>query len=60
MVAFSGFYESHEPPPLGDVHDSTATSGWPSAIKMANKVGTCFTIVELIVALADAWAIRSE
>ncbi len=30
------------------------------AIKTANKVGTCFIFVELIVALAAAWAIRSK
>ena len=30
MVAFSGFHESHEPPPWGDECDSTAASRWPS------------------------------
>jgi hypothetical protein len=30
------------------------------AIKTANKVGTCCIIVELIVALAAAWAIWSK
>ena len=30
------------------------------AIKTANKVGTCFIFVELIVTLAAAWAIRSK
>ena len=30
MVAFSGFYESHEPPPSVDARYSTAASRWPS------------------------------
>jgi len=59
MVAFSGFNESHEPPPLGDVrgivpphrhgHQNGQQSGY-----------MCSIIVGLIVALAAAGAIRSE
>jgi len=30
------------------------------AMETANKVGTCCIIVELIVALAAAWAVLSE
>jgi hypothetical protein len=30
------------------------------ALKTANKVGTCCIIIELSVALAAAWAIRSK
>jgi hypothetical protein len=58
MVVFSGFYESHEPPPSGDVRDIVRRI--VMAIKTANKVGACFIIVELIVALVAAWAIRSK
>ena len=29
MLAFSGFYESHEPPPTGNLWYSTAASQWP-------------------------------
>jgi len=59
MVAFSGFYESHEPPPLGDAsgivpphchgHQNDQQSGY-----------ICSIMVGLIVALAAAGAIRSE
>jgi hypothetical protein len=38
MVASSGFYESHKPPPLVDVHDSYRRIAM--AIETANKVGT--------------------
>ncbi len=57
MVVFSGFHESHEPPPLGDVRGLVHRC---IAIKMASKVGTCCIIVVLIVALAADGAIRSE
>jgi hypothetical protein len=30
MAPFSGFYESHEPPPSGDAYDSTGTPPRPS------------------------------
>jgi hypothetical protein len=43
---------------LVDVHDSYRRIAM--AIETANKVGTWFIIDELIVALAAAWAIRSE
>jgi hypothetical protein len=35
MAVFSGFYESHAPPPLGDACDSTAAV---MAIKTARKL----------------------
>jgi hypothetical protein len=47
MAAFSGFYESHEHPPLGKVHDSTTALRWTSLFWFA-------------VALAAAGAILSE
>jgi len=59
MVAFSGFYESHNPPPSGgargivpphcDGYQNSQQSGY-----------MCSIIVGLIVALAAAGAIRSE
>ena len=57
MVAFSGFYESHEPSPSGDasLYHRIAT-----AIKMTSKGGGILLIVVLIVALAAAGAIRIE
>ena len=58
MVAFSGFYESHELLPLGDARGIVRRIAMD--MEMANKVGTCCIIAKLIVALADAWAILSE
>ncbi len=58
MAAFSGFYESHEPPPSGDarsIYRRIAT-----AIKMASKVGAFCIFILFAVALAAAEAIRSE
>ena len=58
MVAFSGFYESHEPPPSGYArgiappHRNDHQNGQQS--------GYIFIIVELIVALAAAGAIQSK
>jgi hypothetical protein len=59
MVMFSGFYESHEPPPSGDAcgivpphcdgHKNGQKSGY-----------ICSIIVVLIVALVAAGAIHSE
>jgi hypothetical protein len=59
MVAFSGFYESHEPPPSGDVrgivlqHRHGQRNG-------QQRGGGMLLIVVLIVFLAAAGAIRSE
>ena len=58
MVAFSGFFESHKPPPSGN-----ACSILPRhhmAIETASIVGVLCIIVLLIVALAAAGPIRSE
>jgi hypothetical protein len=58
MVAFSGFYESYKPPPSSDArgvappHCDGHQNGQQSMYM--------FIIVELIVALAAAGAIRSE
>jgi hypothetical protein len=58
MVAFSGFYESHEPPPSGYArgivppHRNHHQNGQQS--------GYIFIVVELIVALAAAGAIQSK
>ena len=58
MAAFSGFYENHEPPLLGDAcgivppHRDGHQNG--------QKIGRCPIIVMLIVALAAAGAIWSK
>ncbi len=59
MVAFSGFYESHEPPPSGDArgivlpHRHGHQNG-------QQRGGGVLLIVVLIVFLAAAGAIRSK
>jgi hypothetical protein len=59
MVAFSGFYESHEPPPSGDArgivlpHRHGHRNG-------QQRGGGMLLIVVFIVFLAAAGAIRSE
>ena len=59
MVAFGGFYESHEPPPLGNargivpLHCNGYLNGQQSGY-------ICSIIVGLIVVLAAAGAIWSE
>jgi hypothetical protein len=58
MVAFSGFYESHKPPPSGDPHGVVPLHH--DDHQKDNKVGPCFIIVEVIVTLVAAWAIRNE
>ena len=55
MVAFSGFYESHELPPSGNARDSTAASRWPLK-RPTKRVHFCIVVV-LIVALAAGGAI---
>jgi len=50
MAVFSGFNESHEPPPSGDAH----------GIVLAHKVDTFCIFVLYAVALAAAGAIRSK
>ena len=53
MVAFSGFYESHKPPPLGEVRGIVPAHH--------HGHGGVFCIVVLFaVALAAAGAIRSD
>jgi hypothetical protein len=58
MAAFSGFYESHNPPPLGDARGIVP----PHCDGHLNgsKVGTCCIIFVLIDALAAARAIQSK
>jgi len=58
MAAFSGFYESHKPPPSGDARGINRRIAM--AIKTAIKVSTCYIDVLFAVALAAAEAIRSE
>ncbi len=58
MVAFSGFYESHEPPPLGDARSIVLPHR--NGHQNGQQVGTCCIIIELIVALAAAWVKWSE
>ena len=58
MVAFSGFYESHEPSPSGDARGIVPPHR--GGHQNGQQVGTFCIIVELIVALAAAGAIRSE
>jgi hypothetical protein len=60
MVAFSGFYESHEPPPSGNVRGIVRLHRIAMAIKKASKDGTFFIVVLLIVSMAAAGAIQSE
>jgi hypothetical protein len=58
MVAFSGFYESNEPPPSGDARGIAPPHR--DGHRNGQQSGYMFIIVELIVALAAAEAIRSE
>ena len=58
MVAFSGFYESHEPPPSGDARGIAPPHR--DGHQNGQQSGYMFIILELIVALAAAGAIRSE
>ena len=55
MVAFSGFYESHEPPPSGNA--CSIVPAHRDDHRIASKVGT-FCII--VVALAAVGAIRRE
>ncbi len=59
MVAFSGFYESHEPPPSGDAR-GIAPLHRDGHQNDQQRGGGILLIVVLIVALAAAGAIRSE
>jgi hypothetical protein len=52
------FYESHGPPPSGDVRDSTSAPPQPS--RWSAKVDTFSIIVLFVVALAATGAIRSK
>jgi hypothetical protein len=59
MVVFSGFYESHEPPPSGDAHGIVL----PHCHGHRNgqqKGGGMLLIIVLIVFLVATGAIRSE
>ena len=59
MVAFSGFYESHKPPPAGDAHGIVL----PHRHGHGNgqqRGGGMLLIVLFIVFLVAAGAIRSE
>jgi hypothetical protein len=55
MVAFSGFYESHEPPPSGDARGIAP----PHRDGHRNGQQSGYMFI-MIVALAAAGAIRSE
>ncbi len=55
MAAFSGFYESHEPPPSGDAY--SIVPAHRDGHQIASKVGT-FCII--VVALVAVGAIRRE
>ena len=55
MVAFSGFYESHEPPPSGDARGIAP----PHRDGHQNGQQSGYLFI-MIVALAAARAIRSE
>ena len=58
MAAFSGFFESHEPPSLVDARGILPAHC--NDHRTASKEGTFCIIVLLIVALAAAGAIHSE
>ena len=60
MVAFSGFYESHDPPLLASGDARSIVPPHAMAIKTASKVGTFCIVVLFAVALATAGSIRSE
>jgi len=58
MAAFSGFYESHEPPPLGDARGIIPShrDGHQNSHQSEYILHRCF----FAVALAAAEAIRSK
>jgi hypothetical protein len=58
MVAFSGFYESHEPSPSGD--SRSIVPPHHSGHQNGQQVGTFCIILVLIVTLAAAGAIWSK
>ena len=58
MAAFSGFYESHKPPPSGDVR--SIVPAHRDGHETASKVGSFCIVVPFAVALAAAGAIQSE
>jgi hypothetical protein len=58
MVAFSGFYESHEPPPSGDARGIVPPHR--NGHRNGEQSEYMCIIVELIAALAADGAIRSE
>ena len=58
MAAFSGFYESHEPPPSGDARGILPLHR--DGHQNGHKEGTFCNVGVLFVAMAAAGAIRSE
>ncbi len=58
MAAFSGFYESHEPPPSGDARSIVPLHR--DGHRKASKEGKFCIIVVSIVAMEAAGVIRSE
>jgi hypothetical protein len=60
MVAFSGFYESHKPPPAGDAHGIVLPHLHGHGNDGQQRGGGMLLIVLFIVFLAAAGAIRSE
>ena len=60
MVAFSGFYESHEPPPLGDASGIVSPHRHGHWNDQQRGGGGILLIIVLIVALAAVGVIRSK
>jgi hypothetical protein len=58
MVTFSGFYESHKPPSLGDAHGILPSHH--HGHQNNRQSGYILINVLFAVALAAAWAIQSE
>jgi hypothetical protein len=58
MAAFSGFYESHKPPPSEDARGIVPVHCYGH--ETTSKVGSFCIVVPFAVALAAAGAIRSD
>jgi len=60
MVAFSGFYESHEPPPLGDARSIVPLHRGGQQNGQQSEYILHYRFVDCRVALAAAGVIRSK